>query len=285
MARVIGNPFGELRGKLAGSVFSKNASGPIVRQYVIPTNANTVCQNESRARFRTAVMIWKTLTQPIQQAWEVFAKNSFVPLRKVNMGQFTGNQSHNAIVTSINTSIAQSFVANWTAVPPGVDPACTPDVFVPNATAPLFSVIPNIAQIANPPATLDIVDYTLTGLGVVGFTINFIGIPVGGLAADDFIDENNKKYTFSAYISDVINVVGNRPRNQFYQRLGNAMPCTFAITTLNGLTGVTCDWDFSSLIPKFKSFPGAGQIVQITVVAVGIDGTQAVAGIGYVLIS
>jgi len=285
MARVIGNPFGELRGKLAGSVFSKNASGPIVRQYVIPTNANSGSQADSRLRFRGAVMVWKTLTQVIQQGWEVFAKNTYVPLRKVNIGQFTGNQAHNAIVTSVNTAIAQSFIANWTAVPPGVDPACTPGVFVPNAAAPLFSVIPNIAQIGVPPATLDIHTFTLTSLGVVGFQIDFIGIPVGGLAADDFIDENNKLYTFAAYVSDVVNVAGNRPRNQFYQRLGNAALCGFAITTLNGLTGVTVDWDFSALIPRFKSFPQAGQTVQITVVVIGEDGTQAVAGVGYVTLA
>ncbi len=33
-----GSPFGELRGKLGGSVFSRNNAGQIVRAYVVPVN-------------------------------------------------------------------------------------------------------------------------------------------------------------------------------------------------------------------------------------------------------
>lgn len=285
MARVIGNPFGEMRGKLAGFVFSKNAAGPIIRQYVIPTNANSVAQNSSRTIFRTAVMAWKGLSQLNQQGWETFAKNTYVPLRKINLGQFTGQQAYNAIHVSARTCITYDRVPTWVAVPPGVDPICVKEDFVIPSVAPLFSVIPDIAQIANPPATMTFNNFVVSNVGLAEFRMLFTGIPVGGLDADEFIDSNGTRFSFALYISDPVSQVGNRPRNQFYQRLCNSLLCTFPVANLNGLIGVTLGWNFQPFIAGYKSFPVPGKICKVTIVCVGENGTQAIAGSGYVTIS
>jgi hypothetical protein len=60
MARVLGNPMGELRGKLAGSVYSRNRAGQFVRGYVHPAQANSQAQLDARASFGAASQTWKT---------------------------------------------------------------------------------------------------------------------------------------------------------------------------------------------------------------------------------
>jgi len=285
MARVIGNPLGELRGKLAGMVFSKNAAGPIVRQYVIPTNPNTWAQTSARALFRVSVMTWKSFSQLIQQGWEVFAKNTFVPLRKVNVGQYTGQQACNAILMSGRFCVSRGRVPTWVAVPPGVDPICVAIPFVLPSVAPLFSVVPNIAQLTKPPATMTFDTFVVSNTGQLEFRMLFQGTPVGGLDANEFIDSNGTPFSFAVYISDPVNQFGNRPKNQFYQRLCNANLCTFPVANLNGLIGVTLGWNFAPFIPTYKSFPVPGSICKITIVCIGQNGTQAVAGSGYVTIT
>ena len=57
------------RGKLNGSVASKNRAGAYVRTKVTPVNAQTTFQLAARARLTILSQAWRSLTQPQRDAW------------------------------------------------------------------------------------------------------------------------------------------------------------------------------------------------------------------------
>ena len=85
----------EIRGKLNGTVFSRNSSGAYVRNKVTPVNPNTSFQSNVRADFTTVAQNWRDLTGAQRDAWnqgvvafshtDVFGDN--VPLSGFNLHQ------------------------------------------------------------------------------------------------------------------------------------------------------------------------------------------------------
>ncbi len=59
----------EMRGKLNGTVFSRNSSGAYVRNKVTPVNPNTSFQSNVRADFTTVAQNWRDLTDAQRSAW------------------------------------------------------------------------------------------------------------------------------------------------------------------------------------------------------------------------
>ncbi len=59
----------EMRGKLNGSVFSKNRSGNILRNKVTPINPSTSDQARARTLFTNFSQKWQTLDPAAQKAW------------------------------------------------------------------------------------------------------------------------------------------------------------------------------------------------------------------------
>lgn len=81
------------RGKLNGSVASKNKSGAIWRVKVTPLNPRTPAQVSVRAIFGGLSTAWKTLTQAQRDAWNALANNVtytdiFGDARKINGNSF-----------------------------------------------------------------------------------------------------------------------------------------------------------------------------------------------------
>ena len=85
----------EIRGKLNGTVFSRNSSGAYVRNKVTPVNPNTPFQSNVRADFTTVAQDWRDLTVAERNAWnqgvvafshtDIFGDN--VPLSGFNLHQ------------------------------------------------------------------------------------------------------------------------------------------------------------------------------------------------------
>jgi len=283
--KVIGNPFGEFRGRLGGTVFTRNRAGATARIYVKPVNTNTVAQQVSRANFRLSAQAWKTLTQAQQQTWATFVSNVYNPLRAINAGQFTGNQGYVAIRTSINNALQRTFVTTWIEDGPLLPVSGVVQPFTVPQNAPLASVLADVAQPADPPAgvVLNLVD--LTAAGVVQVKVDFTGTPAGGLDAANLTDSNGNLYTLSCYISDVVNQAGNRPKNPFNIRLGNAELNDFSVAGLDASIALTAQWDMSSLIGSYKQWVQTGQIVQATAVLVAQNGTQVRIGDQYIAVT
>ena len=274
MARVIGNPFGELRGKLAGSVFSRNASGPIVRQYVIPANANSTAQNNSRNIFRAASQGYKTTSEAQKSDWKVFATGFFTPQTKINIGQYTGAQAFTSLRTAVTNANAKTFTTLFTTLS---DQSLTevPSIFTPVDDAPANSVTPDLGQLSGPPATIELVSLDCSAAGILDAQVDIVGLEHGDNDADNFIDSNGNAYSFVAYASDVISSAGNRPKNDLFQSLGGPAINTFTANTLAGEDGVTMQWDFSTLISGFKAWGSVDKVVKITMFVVAENGTMA----------
>jgi hypothetical protein len=95
-------PFlGDLSGKVAGNVFSRNKGGAYMRGFVKPTNPKTKAQSAVRAGFAAAAAAWSMLDEPTRSQWNSFAANYFKP-KKGNVGvTFSG---FNAFVSMYNAS-------------------------------------------------------------------------------------------------------------------------------------------------------------------------------------
>jgi hypothetical protein len=92
--RIIGNPFGEFRGKLTGTVYSRNKAGAVARAYVIPSNRNTVAQQKGRARLAAASGGYKYLSGAQVGAWNAFAKESYSPVNGRVGVSYTGANAY-----------------------------------------------------------------------------------------------------------------------------------------------------------------------------------------------
>ncbi len=103
MARIVGSTFGELRGKLGGLVFARNAFGAYARSYVIPVNPNTERQAQARNAFSQSVGSWHTLTDAQKSAWHDYAAQYFSSKRLGNVSG--GHTGINAFVSLRNSLI------------------------------------------------------------------------------------------------------------------------------------------------------------------------------------
>ena len=65
--------FGEIRGKLAGIVFSANSSSRYIRQKVSPINPKTVAQGLVRTLLAAVSQAWRGLTEDQRAAWNKVA--------------------------------------------------------------------------------------------------------------------------------------------------------------------------------------------------------------------
>ncbi len=70
----VGPPTGEMRGSIGGWVFSRNSSGPYIRNRGVPVNPNSPLQQLRRAAFQDVAAAWTAIAGPQQrQAWNEWA--------------------------------------------------------------------------------------------------------------------------------------------------------------------------------------------------------------------
>lgn len=105
MARVLfsGVAGVDMRGKLNGSVFSKNRGGAYVRTKVTPVNPQSTAQQNVRNRLSTNSAAWRGLTEDQRQAWINAAPN--FPYTDIygNTKQLSGQQ----LYVKLNNNLAQ----------------------------------------------------------------------------------------------------------------------------------------------------------------------------------
>lgn len=68
-----GGGISEIRGSIAGSTFSRNSSGAIIRQKVTPVNPNTVKQSASRLLFGATSSSWRSLSDADRASFNTYA--------------------------------------------------------------------------------------------------------------------------------------------------------------------------------------------------------------------
>jgi hypothetical protein len=74
MAKVqFGSGVAAISGRTAGTVFARNKGGAYMRRFSKPTNPGSPAQDIARNRLSTASSFWKTMTQPMRDAWNAYA--------------------------------------------------------------------------------------------------------------------------------------------------------------------------------------------------------------------
>ena len=91
----------DVRGKIAGTVFSKNRYGAYARTKVTPVNRNTVKQQGARAILTIVSQAWKCLSEAQRKGWNEGAKN-FI---RTNVFGDVRNLSGSALFARLNANL------------------------------------------------------------------------------------------------------------------------------------------------------------------------------------
>jgi len=285
MGRILGNPYGEIRGKVGGSVFSRNKGGAIMRVYAKPTNANSQSQRNQRNNFRSMSGTWNALTAVQRQMWESFAKNGFNPLLKTNTGNISGVNAMKANKTTCaGTAIrTATFAFKKDGGGSALAHTSAPVAFSPDA--PVLSVRPNQYDSAGVSYPFGLSGLVVQASGPCEVNIDFIGVPGAGITGNDFEDENQIKYGFAFYLSDSVKALGSKPKSIMNFCIGSTGIITWTAGGIATGKSVEIKWDAINLIPNFISYPQVGSNCLLTVVVIGENGTQSIACSEYVTIT
>lgn len=115
MAKVLFSGVGavDIRGKLNGSVFSKNKSGAITRVKVTPSNPQTSYQLAARSLLASLSQLWRTLAASKINAWNSQAES----FTKTNVFGNSVTPSGKNLFVGLNTNLDLAGVAPLTSPP------------------------------------------------------------------------------------------------------------------------------------------------------------------------
>jgi hypothetical protein len=283
MARILGNPFGELRGKAGGSVFSRNKAGQFMRVYVKPTQANSIAQSNARASFGAVSQAWGATAFSIKTGWNGFATAGYNPLRVTNIGQFTGQNAYIALGQSAFTSQRRSIVAGYEPIGGGAGLAYTPGLYQSGGSAPTDTVISAVTGFTTTgPQALSVQSLTMPSRTEIECSLMFGNGT--GIAAGQLVDYNGKAFGIGFYLSDPVTNLGMKYKNRWYRFAGNTEIATLTTPLTGGTLGInihlnSIDWT------EYKDSPQANQWVYVTPIVIGADGSQAVLNSFYVQIA
>lgn len=127
-----GEMIADLRGKINGTVHSRNRAGAYMRNLVIPTNPQTAAQMAVRSRLGGNSSAWRGLTQAQRDAWNAAAVN----FPSINVFGDSRILSGNSLYIGLNNNLANAGAAGI-LVPPAPTGAITVDtVAVTASTGP-----------------------------------------------------------------------------------------------------------------------------------------------------
>lgn len=284
MARILGNPFGELRGKAGGSVFSRNRAGQFMRVYVKPAQANSTSQATARGIFGAASQAYVPLTLATKGSWGSFATSVYNPLKKTNVGQFTGQQAFIGIISSVTASASKIAQGTWCTIGTTTLKPNTVVAFTNGTNAPSTTVVPAVQGPAGSGVQpLGIVNVTAANKDSLKFDLLF-GATGSGILAGQMLDSGGKAFTIGVYYSDVLRFSGSTPKNKYQNFVGNLAIPSFTTPFTNGVLGVTVNMT-GIVTSGMKRIPASGDIYLVTFLSIGIDGTQATIDSKYVIVA
>jgi hypothetical protein len=137
----------DMMNKLGGQVFSRNGSGPYVRNLVIPTNPTTIYKTVVKGNMTSLSEMWRTLSPSERKSWNDETVNY---LRTNNVGD-TYFMSGFQLFMSLNRNL---FTAGLTlattpaakVIPPDTDTFTVSASFLGASLNVTFGVYPDIAD-------------------------------------------------------------------------------------------------------------------------------------------
>lgn len=279
-AYILGNPFGEIRGKLAGNVFARNGHGQYIRGYTVGTNPNTVAQATARASFSSIVSNYSTLTGSQRGAWQEYSKRLFTPRTESHSMQYSGYQAFVSLQMANNRS--RNLNRDWEF---RLDGATTAVPWIKIDWSSAYSEPPETAKLLNfrdksgnfLPYTLVDADFIIGG--ACRFTIK-MGTGDSTYAFWSAVDQNSNLNGFALYMSNPIKGANYFVRNPLYQCLGFFKAWDVVSAPANELVfnelqyRTTDSFDTS----KYKAQPTPGDWVRLTLYS--IDGLGQMRRVG-----
>lgn len=210
MARILGFTYGELRGKIGGTVYSRNKAGAYARAKVTPVNPQTVRQQTARYNFGNMSILYQNLSVMAKDCWQTFASTHFNPLKGNSTGIYTGGNAFVALRQSARHG------NDYRMAPTGVS-GSDPLTFVSAAYVEAVEPppVPSSATLQNSTGTpfeFAITSIGVTEAGVVTFDIEKVGgTPVGGAEINQFKNAEGENFGISFYMSNNLKFEGSKP--------------------------------------------------------------------------
>lgn len=265
-----------LSGKRGGSVFSRNRAGAYVRQWVRPINPNTIAQQNARTNFGLSSNQYHSLSDPAKALWNAFS--AFYNPKGVTL---PSSLSGFNVFIAMNNTAKNAHDNEWTydvkKNGAGSPLAKTNNSFVQSSVAPSSQLISTytydagIAPLLILPGDVNIV---YNASGSFTFSIDLQANPSvtsGTGVTNPLTDTNGQQYGFAFYMSKGVQQAHNFKANPEMQLLGSitnfelaSAPTTITTYNISGSASINPT--------NYQTTPNAGEIVQITMYQVGING-------------
>lgn len=274
MACVLGNPYGEFRGKLGGSVFSRNGHCAYVRAYAVPVNPNTTSQIYARNAFASAVASWSPLDASYKVLWNEYAKTLYLPRTGSHSNKYSGYQAW--VASKIVALQGFNLYSNYYLKLDGADP--TEDIsfnnFNPSVLKPPGkSKLNNCKPYGETETDFTLVDATVDQYGDRSFTIK---LSTGGITRSftTFFDSNGNNNYFVLYMSNPRTTPGMFYKNELKTCLGYFRNWYTSEGAGHFLTFNELKYYSASPLnlANYNEWVSPGQFVRITLFCASLDG-------------
>lgn len=274
MAWIVGNPMGELRGKLGPNIFSRNGHGQYVRNYILPVNPNTIAQATARNSFSNIVNTYKDLTSAQRTAWKNYADTLYQPRSHSHSMQYSGYQAY--IALNMANARSNNLNRNYTIKVDGLAPPyplIKYDWDIGVSDPPLVSKTNEIIGLSNSfyPTTLESINIKTNAKCNFSLSVPNMG---GTTAFSGWVDSNNNKCGYVLYMSNTLKGENYYVRNPLYMCLGFFKAWSWnhpgpPYVVFNNLFYFADD---AFDLGKYKSFPTLGKWVQATLYSIDLSG-------------
>lgn len=263
---------GNLSGKLAGLVFSRNRYGQYCRQYRRPVNPDTQAQRDFRAKFGAAAQTWHSLGDEAKAHWKSYAETIFNPRHGISSGQFTGMNAFMSLYSM--ASLCNDYSVNPTLYADMV-PVGSPTfdvVDLPGETppdAPVSASVKTDNPLVNSPLVVDECSYFVDTSLIVHF--KFDGLLGATFPGGNITDANDNILSFMVFVSS-----GKKQRHNY--TANSEIHCMHKVGKPNFVdasmaTSYGFEFGASDLRYKVKSLPAEGEVVRVSLYGV-TDGGQ-----------
>jgi len=289
MARILGFTYGELRGKIGGTVYSRNKAGAYARAKVTPVNPQTVRQQTARYRFGNMSILYQTLSGALKDCWQVFASTHFNPLKGNSTGIYTGGNAFVALRQSAGQG--NQYRVEPTALQGADDYTITTIPYIEATEPPDAAASATILDEDNIAREFTIAINTVKSDGEVIYAIQF---PTGPEAPtktyDKFRNAQNQDFGIGFYASNNLKFEGAKPNTALKINFADSgVVSNIDLTTGTGAPEIGNPFVITqgSSVDKdnTRDFPCAGDIILVTPFVRTKDGAQKLMAPQYVTVS
>lgn len=286
-ALLLGNPFGEIRGRLGGSIFSRNGHGQYIRNYSVGVNPNTVAQQTARNSFSTIVNLYQNLDSDDISLWNEYAKTQFVPRTRSHSMKYSGYQAFMSLKMAnyraqfFNRNYEASFV-DYSGLVSGYRSSWVSYYSEPPLKNKQANAVDKFGNIQS--MYLD--SCSMAATSRVTFRIR-LGNDIVLPKWTSFLDSNGNQNGFVIFASNPVRMKGYFIKNPLFICLGHLKPWYISPGDEAVHEGKVLEYNTLGFIDKtkYKSFYTAGDWVQLTIYTIDLYGQMKRVGSETILVA